>query len=140
MTCYIDMHDYHAISNLMILSCQRLFHDNSRSYCYTMYMDIRYYHDHLVSQPPNVYIYVLNLEPFYARTVLCQVRYLDFCELNVVCLAKVRGLWHCELDSAQIAYRKTGQLHVGLQCSIYELNLYCCGIFSLVSTCCICAR
>ena len=47
-----------------------------------MYIDIIYYCDHLVSQPPNVYIYVLNLEPFYARTVLCQVRYLDLCELK----------------------------------------------------------
>ena len=39
-----------------------------------MYKDIIYYCDHLVSQPPNVHIYVLDLEPFYARTVLCQVR------------------------------------------------------------------
>ena len=41
---------------------------------FTMYKEIRYYYNLSVSQPPNVYIYVLNLEPFYARTVLCQVR------------------------------------------------------------------
>ena len=46
---------------------------------FTMYKEIRYYYNLSVSQPPNVYIYILNLEPFYARTVLCQVRQLYRC-------------------------------------------------------------
>lgn len=68
------MDDSHAID---------YFHDNSYIFLLfeviTVYKEIRYYYKLSVSQPPNVYIYVLNLEPFYARTVLCQVRQLYRC-------------------------------------------------------------